>query len=151
MPAKGLSDAVLKESVAAWEKAGRVTTEAAKALGVNESTMRKRLHSARERFGSLKPAAAPALGKPGRSLDDFRSSHDKDFIVPRRIREALKALGPSNWEYEAQFARLAGVGLADLATYREQFEEHVVAVQREGKRAWAGSPALAVKMRAMVR
>lgn len=151
MPAPGLSDAVLKEAVAAWEKAGRVTTEAAKAVGVNESSMRRRLKLARARFGALKPTPAPALGKHGRSLDDFRSQHDKDFIVPRRIREALKTLGPSNWEYEAQFARLAGVGLADLATYREQFAEYVVSVSRESKRAWAGSPALAVKMRAMVR
>lgn len=151
MAAKALSDAALKESIAAWEKCGRVAADAAKVLGINESSMRKRLQRARARFGALKPGPSAVTAKQGRSLDDFRSQHDKDFIVPRRLRDALKALGPSNWEYEAQFARLASVGLADLATYREQFEEYVVVLGREGKRAWAGSPNLATKMRSMVR
>ena len=147
-----MSDEALKATVVAWENSGRKTVVAAKELGINESSMRKRLQQARVRFGSIDQVASsePTVNGKGRSLEEFRGQHDKDYIVPKRLREALKVLGASGWEYEALFARLAGVGLADLANYRELFADYVVAVQRDGKRAWAGSPAMAAKMRAMV-
>lgn len=98
---------------------------------------------------AAKPQATPAKSK---SLGDFRAEHDKDFIVPLKIREGLAKLGPSGWDYETEFARLCGVGMIDLSAYRDAFAAHVVETKKgSGKRAWAGSKALADKMRAMVR
>lgn len=85
----------------------------------------------------------------GKSLADFRSAHDKSFIVPQKILAALKALG-DGWEYEIQFMKMAGLCTTDFALYRDQFEEHIVVVNgRNPKRIWAGSKDLARKMREM--
>lgn len=86
----------------------------------------------------------------GRDLSEFRAEHDKDYIVPQKIQEALKQLG-DGWEYEAQFIRLAGLSQTDFANYRESFMDFCVVVDRSGKRAWAGTKALANKLREMVR
>lgn len=86
--------------------------------------------------------------KAGKSLAEFRASHDKSFIVPQKIKEGLKKLG-GGWEYELGFLRLAGLSTTDLANYREEFEEYVVLVDRT-KRVWCGSKELAVKLREMV-
>jgi hypothetical protein len=88
----------------------------------------------------------------GRSLDEFRASHDKNFIVPTKIREALVLLGPEGWDYELAFMKLAGISTTDLAQFRDQFEAHVVDVgaPRAPKRVWAGSVALAKKLRGML-
>lgn len=100
--------------------------------------------------------AQPAKPQPkptGRSLDEFRAAHDKSYIVPRKIRAALATLGPGGWAYEAEFIKLAGVSHTELGAYRTQFEEHVVTLrgtEHSGRRAWAGTKALAEKLRAMV-
>jgi hypothetical protein len=88
----------------------------------------------------------------GRNLDEFRASHDKNFIVPTKIREALALLGPDGWDYELAFMKLAGISTTDLAQFRDQFEAHVVDVgaPRAPKRVWAGSIALAKKLRGML-
>lgn len=88
-----------------------------------------------------------------KSLADFKSAHDKSFIVPTKIKAALAALGPDAWEYEVDFIRIAGISSQDVAKYRSQFEDHLVTVKnkaREDRRVWAGSKALAAKMREMV-
>lgn len=121
----------------------------AKALGMPRSTFRLRLRGVLPKSGAARPAAPLPRSSNGRSLQDFRAEHDKDFIVPRKIREALKLLG-GGWEYEAQFAKLAGVSLADLGNYRDAFSEHVVPLRRDGKRAWAATAAVAARMREMV-
>ena len=69
--------------------------------------------------------------------------------MPWKVREALRILG-NGWEYEVAFAKAAGVSLADLATYRDQFAAHVVQLSREGRRAWAGTKAAADQMRKML-
>lgn len=94
-----------------------------------------------------KPKTEQRIGK---TLADFRAQHDKDFIVPQKVRDALKALG-EGWENEVDFIRLAKVSTTDLAMYRDQFAEHWVVVDRSGKRVWAGTKALADKMRSMIR
>jgi hypothetical protein len=94
-------------------------------------------------------AAEAKVERKGRSLSEFRASYDKSFIVPRKISAALKILGPSGWEYEVQFARIADVSLADLGNFRDQFSDHVVSL-RESRRAWAGSKKTAKEMRAML-
>lgn len=92
----------------------------------------------------------PPKPTAGKSLQDFRSEHDKSFIVPKRIRDALAKLG-DGWLYEVEFMRLASLSTTDLAAYRVEFDEHVVLVGgRNPKRIWAGTPALAQQMREMV-
>lgn len=101
---------------------------------------------------STKPTkpAAPAAKPLGKSIEEFRAAHDKSFIVPRRIKEALEKLG-ATWQTELEFAKLAGISITDLAAFRQQFEDFVVHVSRDGsRRVWAGTKGLAQKMREMV-
>lgn len=128
---------------------------AARALGIPRANLYSRLEGRPEGYPKrtlegLAAARATAGDTPVRTLAEFRAQFDKDFIVPRKIKFALKALGASGWDYEQQFAKRAGVSLCDLANYREQFAEHLVVLKRDGKRAWAGTPRMASEMRAMV-
>jgi hypothetical protein len=94
--------------------------------------------------------ASPAAKKPGKSLTDFRAAHDKSYIVPNKIRAALKQLG-DGWEYEMDFMRIAGLSVTDLAAYREPFEKFTVLIGgRNAKRVWFGSEKAAADARAMV-
>ena len=131
-----------EEAQAAITKHGS-QIKAAAALGVSRKTIRYALET--------KPASTPRpTPKPaGRSITDFRAEYDKSYIVPRKIRDGLKALG-GGWEYEVAFAKLAGVSLADLAIFREDFAEYVVTLSRDSRRAWAGTPASAEAMRKML-
>lgn len=90
--------------------------------------------------------------KTGKSLEDFRSTHDKNFVIPNRIKDGLAKLGEENWEYEFEFMKLCEVSQTDFARFRDQFEDFflVVNVGRNPKRVWAGSKKLAAKMREMV-
>ena len=133
-----------------------MTKQEAERLIAQHGSQRKAAQAAGVARKTLQKAMEGVTGKPmqtetrhGRTLADFRAEHDKDFIVPRRIRDGLKSLGAA-WEYELAFAKLCGVGMADMATYREQFADHVVQIRRDGKRAWAGTKAMATEMRRMV-
>lgn len=123
---------------------------AARALGMDRNTFRARL-SGRPAAGTARaaqPATTPTSA--GRSLSEFRAVYDKDTIIPQRIDAALVQLGKDGWAYEMEFVKLAGLGLAQLAAYRDAYAEYVVSLNRESKRAWAGSKALAAKMREML-
>lgn len=89
--------------------------------------------------------------KKPKTLQDFRAVHDKSFVIPNKIREGLAKLGNDGWEYETDFVKLCGVSVLDFASFREQFADYYVVVggTRSGKRVWAGSKALAAKMREM--
>ena len=93
-----------------------------------------------------KTAAKPV----GKDLEAFRASHDKSYIVPRRIREALVALGDS-WEYEGEFMKRCNLSSTDFAAYRDQFREFYVETAggggNRGKRVWAGSKVFAGKLK----
>ena len=97
------------------------------------------------------PKAQPTPSKTmGRSLDEFRANHDKSFIVPAKIKAALEKLG-NGWQSELEFAKLAGLSMTDLGSYRAQFDEFVVPISRDGsRRVWAGTKAFAKRMREMV-
>ena len=87
--------------------------------------------------------------KIGRGLQDFRAAHDKNFIIPERIRAGLKELG-DGWEYEGEFQKRTGISTTDFARFRDQFEEFFVIVgTRNTKRVWAGTKELAKKLREM--
>lgn len=98
-----------------------------------------------------KKVARPVVSK-GKTLEEFRSMHDKNYIVPKKIKDALAQLGDS-WEYEIDFIKIAGLSTTDLVTFREQFEAHIVSVKVNGtshrKNVWAGTPAFAAKLREM--
>ncbi len=97
-----------------------------------------------------KSAPAAKVAREGKSLADFRAEHDKSFIVPKKIRDALEKLG-DGWQYEVEFLRTAGLSTTDLAAYREEFLDYTVNVGgRTPRRVWAGTKALAEKMRAMI-
>lgn len=86
-----------------------------------------------------------------KTLDQFRALHDKDLIVPTKIKEGLAKLGPDGWEYEADFMKLCGLCNTDFARYRDSFAEFFLSTTgKNQKRVWAGSRALASKMRQMV-
>lgn len=87
-----------------------------------------------------------------KTLDDFRAVHDKAFVVPNKIKAGLEQLGKDGWEYESDFVKLCGVSVVDFGRFREGFSDFYVSVggERSGKRVWAGSKALAEKMRSMV-
>lgn len=91
--------------------------------------------------------AKTETSKAGKSLAEFRASHDKSFIVPQKIREGLKRLA-GGWEYEVNFLKLAGLSTTDLANHRDAFADHIVLVERT-KRVWCGTKDLANKLREM--
>jgi hypothetical protein len=140
-----------EQAIAAIKKYGGARP-AARALGCCHGWL---IRLARRAAGpSMKPEAVnrAVAGKPKgvKSLTDFRQVYDKDTIVPAKIREALGKLGAGGWEYEVEFAKMAGVSLYDLGRVRDRFANNVVTIGRESKRAWAGSKALAQQMREML-
>lgn len=85
-----------------------------------------------------------------KSIADFRALHDKAFIVPTKIKDALERLG-DGWEYEQAFVKMANISVADMSAYRDQFEEFFVVVGgKTPKRVWCGTKQLANKLREMV-
>lgn len=84
----------------------------------------------------------------GQTASEFRQLYDKDTIIPQRIRDTLKLLGPRKWVDEPVFARQAKVSLADLGNYRTAFVEYVVNIN--SRRIWAGSPDFAQELRSML-
>jgi len=133
------------EALKAVEKYGS-QRKAAKALGVVHKSIWRAINGREDSKAGRTPVAQP---KPGKSLSEFKAAYDKDFIIPQRIRTALKELG-AGWEFEVPFAKSAGVSLADLSAYRPAFADHVVEIRRDSKRAWAGTKATAVSMRKML-
>ena len=146
MPTPPIPQAEIDAAHAALKKHGNAT-EAAKALGIPRTTFQRRI----ARRPTQRPSdGLPAEKRTGKSLADFRAAHDKDYIVPRKIKAALTALG-SGWDYEVDFLRLAAVSTTDLAMYRDQFADYWVVVDRSGKRVWTGSKSVAEEMRGMIR
>jgi hypothetical protein len=142
-----LTKAELERTKKALEAASGNTFAAAKALGIAESTVRDRRNRLQRKGLAPAPETRP---RAGRTLQDFRKQYDKSYIVPTKIRAALQQLGSDGWEYEADFAKMAGVSLTDLGRFRDEFAKHVVTLGRESRRAWAGTAAAAQKMREML-
>ena len=96
-------------------------------------------------------AKKPAPTKGAKSLADFRATHDKSFVIPNKIKAALAKLGDGGWEYATEFAKLAEISVNDLSRFATEFGDFVVVAKSNGReyRIWAGSKALAAKMREM--
>lgn len=90
-----------------------------------------------------------------KTIADFRNAHDKDVIIPRKIRAALEAMlkvGVENWEYESDFVKLAGISQTDVTRYRGEFLKHIVVApsthSRTSKRnVWFASVKIAAQLR----
>jgi hypothetical protein len=115
--------------------------------GISEGNVKKWLKGG-AKVTTIKPAA-PLTVKKGKTLADFRNTYDKATIVPSKVKAAIKEIGASGWEYESQFAKLAGVSLSDLGMFRDEFAGYVVNL-RDSRRAWAGSEKTAKTMREMI-
>jgi len=90
------------------------------------------------------------MGK-AKTLADFRAAHDKNVIVPSRIKAALASLlkdGKDNWCYELEFLKIAGLSTTDLGMFRDQFLDHIVETGgKTPKRVWFASADIARKVR----
>lgn len=86
-----------------------------------------------------------------RTLSDFRAAHDKDVVIPNKIRAALEAMAKEHaerWCYEGEdpdvgpgILKRTGISTTDLGRYRERFEAHIVVVpgrngKSQAKRVW---------------
>lgn len=82
-----------------------------------------------------------------RSVATFKAQHDRNVVIPNKIRTALEKMakdnGPEHYEYETEFMKLAGVGGSDLAAHRDAFTAHIVEAKpiglgnsRSTRRAW---------------
>lgn len=124
---------------------------AAAALGVPPSTYGDALKRAQQRAGVPGNVSAPQ----GRTLSEWRLTHDLSVHIPNKIRAALESLqqkhGKEHWEYETDFVTISGVSQAHLSKFREQFTAHVVVAPSLGKRAprtvWFVSPKVAALAR----
>ena len=140
-----------EQAVAAIREHGGLRP-AARALGVDNGWLCRIAKRAAGPLTGPDTVSGTIAAKPKgvKTLTDFRQAYDKDTIVPAKIKEGLAALGADGWEYEVEFAKLCGVSLYDMGRVRERFADHIVSIGRNTKRAWAGSKALAAKMREMV-
>lgn len=95
--------------------------------------------------------AKSAKQSQARTLDDYRAAHDKNVIIPNRIRAALDEMlkeGQENWAYEAEFIRRAGISQTDMGLFRDHFAEHVVEAKNDrAKRIWFADAKVAEKVR----
>jgi hypothetical protein len=88
-----------------------------------------------------------------KTLADWRGSNVKEVLISNKIKAAFAAMlkvGPEEHETNTDFARLAGVAVADLKDYREAFKQHIVHSKlsaRDGLVYWFADPKVAEKAR----
>lgn len=121
--------------------------EAARKLGITRGQLRHALGIAR---GTLKTISVPRMSPStsAKSLNDFRMLYDKNVIVPRKIKDALKRLGSNGWTYEAELIHDAGISQTDMGNFRHLFSDFFV--EMKSKRVWAGSAKFAQTLRGMI-
>ena len=90
-----------------------------------------------------------------RTIAQFRALHDKNVIIPNKIRKALERLreiGPEHFVYDEEFRQLCGIQGAELAAYRDQFARHWfmtvgLTKSKNDKRVWFGNSKVADRLR----
>ncbi len=86
-----------------------------------------------------------------KTIADFRAAHDKNVIVPTKIKAALDSMAkehPESWLYEQELLKRAGLCTTDLAMFRDQFQDYIVETSgRVSKRVWFASIASANKIK----
>lgn len=142
MAARKLKAEEINKTVLVVKKHGGNQVRAAAELGISRSTLQHRMLAAGRSTVSARE------DKPvGYTRDDFRARYDKSYIVPNRIREALKKLGAGRYLPEGDFIKLAGLSQTDLSAYRHMFEDDYIVMVERTKRLWCGSKALAAEFR----
>jgi hypothetical protein len=99
----------------------------------------------------MAPVKPKSPKTPGRSMTDFQGTHDKNVVIPAKIKAALAAIG-EEWRYEQEFLKEAGISINDLGRFRDQFDGHMVVVRTRDSKAksvWFGTTANADKAREM--
>lgn len=96
-----------------------------------------------------KPFPAKKAAPKGRTLSAFKQAHDKNTIVPDKIRKGLSQLGRS-WEYENEFTKRCGIGQTDISRFRDQFSEYWFDLTNPKKRVWAGQVAFAAELKSTI-
>jgi hypothetical protein len=94
------------------------------------------------------------MATKAKTLEDFRAAHDRNVIVPNKIREALAQLlkiGPEHYEYENEFIKLAGISQTDMGMFRDQFADYFLETTRTNggrqRRVWFGDKKVVAKVR----
>jgi hypothetical protein len=88
-----------------------------------------------------------------KTLAELRARHDRNVVIPNRIREAIEILKKSgdHYAYEGDFMKLVkpAISTTDIGKFREQFTDYwvdlpIVPGTTSGnyKRAWFATPAL---------
>jgi hypothetical protein len=88
--------------------------------------------------------------QPGKTLADLRAVHDKNVVVPTRIKNALAKmieLG-TEWEYEGDFVKMTGLSVTDFSRFRDQFTDFWAELpstngKSSARRAWFATKKLA--------
>ncbi len=92
--------------------------------------------------------------KVKKTLADLSAAHDKNVMIPNRIRQAIAIIGASgdDWIYEQDFLALTkpGISTTDIAKFRGQFTDFwsdmpAVNGKSSVRRVWFASKALAKK------
>jgi hypothetical protein len=88
--------------------------------------------------------------QPGKTLADLRAVHDKNVVVPTRIKAALIKMAESGteWEYEGDFVKLTGLGQVDFSRFRDRFADFWAELpstngKSSTRRAWFATKKLA--------
>lgn len=96
-------------------------------------------------------ASSKGTSPKANTVADFRSLHDRNVIVPTKIRATFAAMlkeHPEMWHYELDFIKRAGISTTDIGQFREQFIDHVVETSgKNPKRVWFASAKVAAKLR----
>lgn len=87
----------------------------------------------------------------GKTLADFRFAHDRNVVVPNKLKAALAQLaaeGEENWAYEQDLLGIAKISTTDLSQFRDQFSDHVVETTgKNAKRIWFANIKVAARAR----
>lgn len=94
----------------------------------------------------------------GKTIADLRALHDRNVVVPNRIKAAIANLakeGPENWAYEGDFVKLVvpGISPVDLRDYREQFSDFWAEMpptngKRDARKVWFATVKACAKWKA---
>ena|SRR5271165_1197274 len=98
---------------------------------------------------------ATASKPKARTVADFKAAHDRDVIIPNKIRAGLAKLleiGKAHYEYDEPFRSLCGIAGKDLATYRDRFKHNWFMTEgtngaKNAKRVWFGNAKVAASLR----
>lgn len=90
------------------------------------------------------------LAVKGMTLADLRAIHDKNVVVPTRIKAAIRAMGEvkTECEYESDFIKRTGLSQVDFSRFRDQFTDFWAELpstngKSSARRAWFATKKLA--------